>query len=70
MKDRKQFSGGEFLISETIPDDVFIPEEMTREHKMIYDAAIDFVKKEIQPDMDRIEENKRGIDALFDENCR
>jgi alkylation response protein AidB-like acyl-CoA dehydrogenase len=56
MEKRKVFSGGEFLITDVHPRDIFIPEEMTKEHQMIYQAALDFVKKEIQPNMDHIEE--------------
>ncbi|MBW1954896.1 MAG: acyl-CoA dehydrogenase family protein [Deltaproteobacteria bacterium] len=56
MEKRKLFGGGEFLITEVAPEHIFVPEEMTQEHQMIYDAAMDFVKKEIQPNLDRIEE--------------
>jgi len=56
MKERKIFAGGEFLITDTEPDDVFIPEEMTKEHKMIFDAATDFAKKEILQNAEKIEE--------------
>jgi alkylation response protein AidB-like acyl-CoA dehydrogenase len=56
MEKRKVFAGGEFLIADVVPEHVFVPEEMTKEHQMIYDAAMDFVKKEIQPNLDRIEE--------------
>lgn len=56
MKERKIFAGGEFLITDTEPDDVFIPEEMTKEHKMIFDAATDFAKKEILQNVEKIEE--------------
>ena len=54
MKERKIFAGGEFLITDTEPDDVFIPEEMTKEHKMIFDAATDFAKKEILQNVEKI----------------
>ncbi len=55
MDKRKLCSGGEFLITTPQPEDAFIPEEMTQEHKMIYSAAMDFVKKEIQSDIEQIE---------------
>jgi len=61
MAERKLFAGGEFLISVTRPEEVFVSEEMTREHKMIYDASIDFVKKEIQPHVERIEEKNEEL---------
>ncbi|MFH1103195.1 MAG: acyl-CoA dehydrogenase family protein [Pseudomonadota bacterium] len=56
MGKRKVFVGGEFLITDVLPEDIFIPEEMTKEHQMIFQAALDFTKKEIQPNMDHIEE--------------
>src|SRR4030042_132612 len=56
MGKRKVFVGGEFLITDVLPEDIFIPEEMTKEHQMIFQAALDFAKKEIQPNMDHIEE--------------
>ena len=56
MAERKIFAGGEFLVADAKAEDVFILEEMTREHKMIYAAAFDFVKKEIRPNMERINE--------------
>ncbi|MBU0987973.1 MAG: acyl-CoA dehydrogenase family protein [Proteobacteria bacterium] len=55
MTGRKIFAGAEFLITDTGAKDVFIPEDMTREHKMIYAAAVDFVKKEILPNFRLIE---------------
>ncbi|MEW5908187.1 MAG: acyl-CoA dehydrogenase family protein [Thermodesulfobacteriota bacterium] len=64
MDKRKVFSGGEFLIEDVLPGDIFSPEEMTKEHQMIFQAAADFVKKEIQPNMDQIEEK----DASFARN--
>ncbi len=56
MAARKLFAGGEFLITTPQLEDAFIPEEMTQEHKMIYSAATDFVKKEIQSNIEQIEE--------------
>lgn len=61
MKKRKIFAGGEFLITDTEPDDVFILEEMTKEHKMIFDAATDFAKKEILQNVEKIEEKSEEI---------
>ena len=47
--------GGEFLIKETKAENVFIPEEFDEEQKMIGDMCLDFVDKEILPNIDRIE---------------
>ena len=56
MGERKIFSGGEFLISDATPADIFTPEDFTDEHKMIYQTAKDFVEKEIMPNIDKLEE--------------
>ncbi len=67
MKKRRVFGGGEFLIADIDPEDIFTPEERTQEHQMIYQAALDFVKKEIQPDLDRMEEKDAShIRTLFE----
>jgi alkylation response protein AidB-like acyl-CoA dehydrogenase len=61
MTERNIFAGGEFLITDVKPEDVFIPEDLTKEHKMIYSAAKDFVKKEIMPIVDQIEEKDEKL---------
>ncbi|MFC1488564.1 acyl-CoA dehydrogenase family protein [Thermodesulfobacteriota bacterium] len=61
MTERTIFSGGEFLITDVKPEDVFIPEDLTKEHKMIYSAAKDFVKKEIMPIVEQIEEKDEKL---------
>ena len=61
MADRKIFSGGEFLITDAAPDDVFTPEDFTDEHKMIYETAKDFVTKEVEPNIDRLEEKDHDL---------
>jgi alkylation response protein AidB-like acyl-CoA dehydrogenase len=66
MTKRKIFSGGEFLIADTQPDDIFSIEEITKEHQMIYRAALDFVKKEIQTNIDQIEQkDEQYVKSLF-----
>ncbi len=61
MAERKIFAGGEFLITDIRPDDVFAPEEMTQKHKMIYSAVKDFVKREIEPNIAQIEEKSEAL---------
>jgi len=47
--------GGEFLIKEIKSDDIFISEEFNEEQKMMKEAVIDFVDREIWPNKDRFE---------------
>ncbi len=61
MPERNIFAGGEFLIRNIRNEDVFAPEAMTKEHKMIYSTALDFVKKEIHPHVDQIEEKSEAM---------
>jgi len=56
MADRRIFAGGEFLITDVAPEDMFTPEDFTDEHKMIFETARNFVIKDIHPVADRIEE--------------
>ena len=56
MTEKKVFVGGEFLITDVMPDQVFAPEDFTEEHRMIYETALDFSKKEYVPNRDKIEE--------------
>ncbi|RLB17553.1 MAG: acyl-CoA dehydrogenase [Deltaproteobacteria bacterium] len=52
----KIFAGGEFLITDVNPEEVFTPEDFTDEHKMIKETATDFVAKEIEPHIEELEE--------------
>ncbi|MCS7245834.1 MAG: acyl-CoA dehydrogenase family protein [candidate division WOR-3 bacterium] len=45
----KIIKGGEFLVSETDLEDIFIPEEFTEEDKIIAKSASDFMEKEVLP---------------------
>ncbi|MFH1954261.1 MAG: acyl-CoA dehydrogenase family protein [Pseudomonadota bacterium] len=61
MGDNRIFAGGEFLITDVAPEEVFTPEDFTDEHKMIFETAKDFVEKEIQPNVDRLEEKDHEL---------
>jgi len=61
MGNERIFAGGEFLITDATPDEVFTPEDFTDEHKMILQTAKDFVDKEIQPIVDKLEEKDHDL---------
>ncbi|MCD4717766.1 MAG: acyl-CoA dehydrogenase family protein [Desulfobacterales bacterium] len=61
MADKKIFAGGEFLITDVAPEDVFTPEDFTDEHKMIYETGSDFIEKEIEPLTDELEEKDHDL---------
>ncbi|MDA3859806.1 MAG: acyl-CoA dehydrogenase family protein [Melioribacteraceae bacterium] len=53
--------GGEFLVKETDPATIFIPEELSEEQNMMADLAAEFVAKEISPNLDRIDKQEPGL---------
>ncbi len=59
--DRKTTKGGEFLIRETQPEDIFIPEEWSEEQQMIAQSCKDFLDQEVYPYLDRIDAQEEGL---------
>ena len=53
--------GGEWLIKESDPYTTFIPEDFTEEQKMIRDMCIQFLKSEIIPIVDKIDNMEPGL---------
>src|SRR5262245_31691941 len=47
--------GGSWLLEETAPDDVFTPERLTDEHRLMAQTATEFVESEVLPALDRLE---------------
>jgi len=61
MEEKKLITGGEFLVKETSPDDVFIPEELDEEQRMIGETCMDFLNTEVFPVADRIDAQEEGL---------
>ncbi|WEK18817.1 MAG: acyl-CoA dehydrogenase family protein [Candidatus Pedobacter colombiensis] len=59
--DKKTIKGGEFLITETTYQDVFIPEEFDEEQNMIAQTCRDFLAAEVYPNLDRIDAQEEGL---------
>ncbi|MHB9039156.1 MAG: acyl-CoA dehydrogenase family protein [Melioribacteraceae bacterium] len=53
--------GGEFLIKDSDPQSVFIPEEINEEQKMMVETAGSFVQSEIWPKLDAIDKQEPGL---------
>ena len=47
--------GGEFIIKETDPQNIFTPEDFTEEQIMMKQAVSDFIEKEVWPHKERFE---------------
>jgi len=65
MEKIKTVKGGQFLIQQSDPQDIFIPEEISEEQKMIMDTCRDFQEKEIFPLLDEIDSQKEGLMPLL-----
>ncbi|MCD4711489.1 MAG: acyl-CoA dehydrogenase family protein [Bacteroidales bacterium] len=61
MEEKKLITGGEFLVKETSLADVFIPEELDEEQRMIGETCKDFLNTEVFPVADRIDAQEEGL---------
>ena len=53
--------GGEFLIKEIKSEDIFVSEEFTEEQKMMKDAVIEFIDREVWPVKERFEKKDYAL---------
>lgn len=58
---KKPIKGGEFIIRDTAPSEIFIPENWTEEQLMIADMCKEFINAEILPNLDRIDNMEEGL---------
>lgn len=56
MAKEKLFKGGEFLITDALPEEVFTPEDFTKEQRLIGKSAEEFGLGELTPIRDELEE--------------
>jgi alkylation response protein AidB-like acyl-CoA dehydrogenase len=61
VAEKRSIRGGEFLIKETNAEDIFIREDFSEEQLMMAQATKDFIEKEINPNIDKIEKQEDGI---------
>jgi alkylation response protein AidB-like acyl-CoA dehydrogenase len=57
----QRIKGGSFLIESRPPQEIFTPEDMTDEHRLIAQTAQEFIDQEIVPRLNDIEEKKPGV---------
>ncbi|HTT60692.1 MAG TPA: acyl-CoA dehydrogenase family protein, partial [Bryobacteraceae bacterium] len=53
--------GGAFLIEDRAPEEIFTPEDLTGEHRVIARTADEFWRKEVEPSLPDILEHKPGV---------
>lgn len=61
--------GGEFIIKDTAAHEIFIPEEWNEEQRMIAKTCEDFLKQEVYPRLDQIDnikENPKLMPSILD----
>ena len=61
MSTKSTIKGGEFIIKDTLPHEIFTPEEWSEEQKMIAQMCDDFIAQEIRPNLDRIDKMEEGL---------
>ena len=61
MGKEKVIKGGAFMVQETKPEDIFIPEEFGEEQRMIAQTCQDFLDTEIFPVLDRVDSQEEGL---------
>lgn len=57
----KPIKGGEFLIRDTNPSEIFIPESWTEEQQMIAQMCDDFINNDVLPQIEKIEAMEEGM---------
>lgn len=61
MEEKKPIKGGEFIIRESKCEDIYTPEDYNEEQKMIAQMCLDFIRKEVEPHLDRIDSMEEGL---------
>lgn len=61
MAHTKLLKSGEFLIQDTDPHEVFIPEEFDEEQQMIAQTCKDFIEAEVYPRIDELDKGNREL---------
>ncbi len=57
VEQKQLVQGGEFLIADRTPDEVFTPEDFTEEHRMIAATTRQFIDNEVIPHIDELEKH-------------
>jgi alkylation response protein AidB-like acyl-CoA dehydrogenase len=55
VEQKQLVQGGEFMIADRTPDEIFTPEDFTEEHRMIAETTRQFIDNEVIPRLDELE---------------
>lgn len=58
---KQMIKGGSFLIEQRSPDEIFTPEDMTDQHRLIAQTAEEFMQQEVIPRVREIEEKDTSL---------
>ncbi|RPE13290.1 acyl-CoA dehydrogenase [Chitinophaga lutea] len=61
VNSKAALKGAEFLVKESSPADIFIPEDFSEEQAMIREMAEQFVAKEVTPVLERLDKLEEGL---------
>ncbi|PKP51060.1 MAG: acyl-CoA dehydrogenase [Bacteroidetes bacterium HGW-Bacteroidetes-1] len=61
MSEKQMLKGGEFLVKETLAEDVFIPEEFNEEQRMMAQSCREFTETQVLPQIDQLEKHDRVL---------
>ena len=65
LKTKSSVKGGEFIIKDSKPEDIFTPEDFSQEHLMMKESVKEFIDREIWPYKERFEKK----DYEFTKQC-
>ena len=60
-KNKLKLNGGEFLLRESLSNEIFTPEDFSQEQLMMKDTIVDFMDREIWPDKMKYEEKNYDL---------
>ena len=58
---KNTIKGGEFLVKETLAEDIFIPEEFNEEQRMMAQTCRDFTETQVYPVVDQLDKHDREL---------
>jgi len=61
--------GGAWLLEDTPADTMFVPEQITEEHRMIGRTALEFVTNEVEPALERLEQKDWDLARALVRSC-